>query len=86
MNAKDRVREFIRTEIMLEEASSELTDETPILKDVIDSLGLMQLVSFLEEEFGVEIEDVDITSENFTSVEMIDRFLQVKLAEQPQRA
>jgi acyl carrier protein len=85
MDTKERVREFIRTEIMLEETSS-LTDETPILKEVVDSLSLMQLVAFLEEEFDVEIEDVDITAENFTSVATIDGFLQAKLADQPQRA
>jgi acyl carrier protein len=72
---------------MLVETTGELTDETPILNDVVDSLGLMQLVSFLEEEYGVQIEDVDITSENFQSVTTIDRFIRAKLEEQqPQRA
>jgi acyl carrier protein len=87
VDAKERVGEFIRIEIMLGEATVEFTDETPILEEVIDSLGLMQLVSFLEEEYGVDIEDVDITSENFHSVTTIDRFIRTKLEEQqPQRA
>jgi acyl carrier protein len=88
MDPKERVREFILTEIMLGEATVEFTDETPILKDVIvDSLGLMQLVSFLEEEYGVEIEGVDVTLENLHSVTTIDRFIRARLEEQqPQRA
>ena len=41
----------------------------------MDSLGLMQLVAFLEEEFDMELDDDQITSENFRTVNDIARLI-----------
>src|SRR5438093_755565 len=46
---------------MFEDSSAALSDDTPLLSGVIDSLGLMQLISFIEEEFDVAIHDVFTT-------------------------
>ena len=44
----DRIRTFISSELMFEDNSATLSDDTPLLGGVIDSLGLMQLISFIE--------------------------------------
>ncbi len=74
-----RIREFISAEIMFEDSASNLTDETPLLGGVIDSLGLMQLISFLEEEFNVTIDDAEVTADNFKTVSQIEQLVNQKV-------
>ncbi|HET7340907.1 MAG TPA: acyl carrier protein [Methylomirabilota bacterium] len=42
---------------------------------VVDSLGIFQLVAFLEERFGITIGDEEITPENFGSIAAIERLV-----------
>ncbi len=49
--------------------SLDLTDETPLLSSgVLDSLAILQLMSFLADELGIEIADDDFTLDNFETV------------------
>ena len=73
-----RLREFIASEIMFEENASDLSDDAPLLGKVMDSLGLMQLVAFIEEEFGVTIEDSEVTVDNFRTIADIERLVDSK--------
>ena len=74
----DRIREFIITELMFEDSSATLSDDTPLLEGVIDSLGLMQMISFIEEEFDVAIDDAEVTASNFRTVADIERLVEQK--------
>ena len=51
------------------------TDDTPLLDGIMDSLALMQLVAFLEEEFATEIDDTEVTAENFRTLADIERLV-----------
>ncbi|MGH2701170.1 MAG: phosphopantetheine-binding protein, partial [Actinomycetota bacterium] len=55
-------------QVLFEEENVSLDDGTRLLEGVLDSLALMQLVAFLEDEFEVEIEDADITKDNFSTI------------------
>jgi acyl carrier protein len=71
----ERIRDYIREEFLLGDTTRELTDETPLLDGILDSLALSQLVGFIEDEFDVTIDDADITSQNFKSVADIGRLV-----------
>ncbi len=73
MNAK--VRTFIATEIMLEDDASVVNDDTRLVGGVMDSLGLMQLVAFVQEEFGITFDETEVTPENFRTVSSVERLL-----------
>jgi acyl carrier protein len=75
----DRIRDFIATELLFEDSSASLSDDTPLLAGVIDSLGLMQLISFIEEEFDVAIDDSEVTASNFRTVADIERLVEQKV-------
>jgi len=75
----DRIRAFITSELMFEDSSARLSDDTPLLAGTIDSLGLMQLISFIEEEFGVAIDDAEVTATNFRTVTDIERLVEQKV-------
>ena len=81
MNASRRIRRFIEEKILLDGNGASLDDQTPLLRGLIDSLGLMQLVVFLEEEFGITIDDTEVVPDHFRTVAAIGRLVELKGAE-----
>lgn len=55
-------------------------DEDLLGSGLLDSLGIMQLVWFIEEELGVAVPPEDVTIENFQSVAKIGDYLEGRLA------
>ncbi|MGZ8197708.1 MAG: acyl carrier protein, partial [Burkholderiales bacterium] len=47
---------------------------------IIDSTGVMELVSFLEQEFGIQVDDQDLVPENLDSISALAAFVTRKLA------
>jgi acyl carrier protein len=67
MDTASSIREYIQTELMMGDDSS-LRDDTPLWGGVIDSVGLMQLITFIEERFEIEVDDDELTSAHFGTV------------------
>jgi acyl carrier protein len=56
-----------------------LDSDTLLLENgVVDSIGVLELVGFLETEFGIVVTDEDLTTDNFRTVAQIGAFVQVK--------
>lgn len=50
--------------------------DTPLLgSGVLDSLSILQLMTFLSEELGIEVEDEDFSAENFATIDSLARFV-----------
>jgi acyl carrier protein len=49
--------------------------ENLLSKGIVDSHGVMELVAFLEDRYGIKVGDEDLTPENFESVASIDAFV-----------
>lgn len=45
---------------------------------VIDSTGIMELLEFVEEEWGISVDDSELTPDNFDSVQKVAGFVQAK--------
>jgi acyl carrier protein len=71
MEVQARIREFINGELIHGGGKSVDSDDAPLLDGAIDSVGLLQLVSFLEESFGVAIDDTEIVPQHFSTVHSI---------------
>jgi acyl carrier protein len=67
MDTAASIKSYIRDELLIADGTS-LQDDTPLWGGVIDSVGLMQLITFIEEQFGVEIQDDELTSAHFGTV------------------
>ena len=79
MTTKDDVRAFILDELVFAGSSDDLTDDYPLLeRAVLDSNGLMQLVTFLEEHCSILIDDEDLVPDNFGTIEDISAFVDAK--------
>ena len=76
---RDKVREFI-VENFLFGSDEELTDEVSFLDEgIIDSTGILELVSFLEEDFGITVEDEELIPENLDSIKNVVAYLEGKM-------
>ena len=49
------IRRFISDELISGDGSRSITDDTPLWEGIIDSIGLVELVGFLEKEYGISI-------------------------------
>ena len=76
---KERLRQFVVTRFMLGRSPEDLSDNTSFLETgIIDSMGVVDLLTFLEEEFGVKVNDDEIIPENLDSLDSLCAFLDKK--------
>lgn len=54
-------------------------DEDLLARGVIDSLGVMKLITALEKTFGVHVADEDVVPENFQSLKALADFVELKV-------
>jgi acyl carrier protein len=80
-NVKPQVRQFL-AQILPAGKISTLSDDMPLrTSGLLDSLGVLRLVSFVEEQFGIEIDAYDAGVQNFDTVNAIVAFLERKRTE-----
>ncbi|HZU40906.1 MAG TPA: acyl carrier protein [Solirubrobacteraceae bacterium] len=76
----EQIRTFLIEDLHWQGERSELTDDLPLIENhVIDSMGLLRLVSWLESTFGVTIADEEVVPANFGTIASIDALLSAKL-------
>ncbi len=69
MSTQEKLRTFIVDELQPAATAAELTNDYPLLTSgVIDSIGIYQIVGFVESEFGVEISDEELVEDNFGTI------------------
>jgi len=73
MRVQDRVRQFIKDTFLVDEVGD---DDSFLANGIIDSLGVMQLVTFIESEYGVRVADTDLVPENFDSVARVAAYVE----------
>lgn len=68
----ETVKDFIAREIMHGSVKGSLDPELNLLEEgILDSLGLQQLITFLEQKYSITVDDDDLMPENFTNVNAI---------------
>jgi len=77
---KQKIKTFI-VENFLFGSEDGLKDETSFLEEgIIDSTGILELVTFLEEEYSITVEDEELVPENLDSINNVTAFLERKIA------
>ncbi|HID21984.1 MAG TPA: acyl carrier protein [Planctomycetaceae bacterium] len=76
------IRDFVRENFLFGDESETLEDDTSFLEQgFIDSTGVLELVTFLEQRFGIEIADDELVPENLESIRRVVAFVESKLQE-----
>ena len=80
METREKVRTFIIDNFLFGDANG-LENETSLLDEgIIDSTGVLELISYLEDHFKIQIEDNDIIPENLDSIDQVVAFLKRKMS------
>ena len=81
------LREFVVTNFLFGQDDGTLTGDVSFLESgIIDSTGVLELVAFIEEKYGVSIGDRELLPENLDSLHNVTRFVARKIDAQEQIA
>lgn len=81
-DTKAILRAFIVENFLFGDESQPLTADTSLIdSDYVDSTGILELVSYLEERFGIKVADTDIIPANLDSLARITAFVERKQAD-----
>lgn len=75
MDRKAMITEYIKKEIVRNDKATISEDEDLLSSGVLDSLGILQLVAYIQDTFGIEVPDKDVVYENFHSIKSLDEYL-----------
>lgn len=81
MITKNAVTKFVNTQFLKGNKAITITDDSSFIDEgIIDSLGVLELVSFIEETFGFRVEDEEMIPDNLDSINKIVAYVGIKLA------
>jgi acyl carrier protein len=80
MDTVTLILDYLEERFAVSAKNIRVTGDTPLLEaKVIDSFGMLELVFFIEETFGVEVPDEDITPVNFSTVNKLAAYIDAML-------
>jgi len=81
MSVESKVRGFVLESFLFTDDESALNNEDSFIeKGIIDSTGMLEIISFIENDFGIEVTDDEMIPENLDSVSNIVAFVAKKVA------
>jgi acyl carrier protein len=87
LEIEQKIRRFIEQNFLFREDRGGLSAEESLLDaGLVDSTGVLELVAFLESDFGITIEDAEIVPDNLDSIRAISSYVQRKLAAESRAA
>jgi acyl carrier protein len=75
VSTAETIQRFIQDELVFGSGDGAISKDTALCDGVLDSIGLTELVAFIEERFGVRIDDEDLTAENFRTIGAVERLI-----------
>ena len=77
---RDAIRQFILENYLFTTDTSAVGfDDSLIDRGIVDSTGMLEIIFFVEERFGVVMEDQEMVPENLASISKIARYVESKL-------
>jgi acyl carrier protein len=78
LDIEQEIRSFL-VKHFLDGRAEKLRDDGSLLGDVIDSVGVLELVTYLQEQFAISVEDADVIPGNLDSVNNLVAYVARKL-------
>jgi acyl carrier protein len=79
MSIETSIQDYILENFLFTTDHGQLQDDASFLEEgIVDSTGVLELVMFVEETFGITVEDEEIVPENFDSVQKLARYAKLK--------
>jgi len=79
MSIETQVRDYLVENVLFSDGNFDYDDDASFLEaGIIDSVGIIDMVLFIEETFAIKIEDSEITPEHFDSVNKLANYIRAK--------
>lgn len=79
MHLETRIRDYLAHNLLYVEDCVEYDDDTSFISEgLIDSMGVMELVGFVSSQFGISVEQQELTPDNFDSVSKLAKYIRRK--------
>ncbi|MBN1348935.1 acyl carrier protein [candidate division KSB1 bacterium] len=76
MSVQKKIRRFISRNFLFSNPEREIANDQSFLNSgIIDSTGFLELISFLEDTFKIQIEDDELIPENLDSIDRLNKFV-----------
>ena len=80
-NIKEEICQYVLSQFLPGEKRANLQDDTPLLTSgIVDSVGMLRMIGFVEQRFGIEVDAHDATVDNFERIQDIVAFIESKRA------
>jgi acyl carrier protein len=84
MQVEPQIRDFIAKNLLYSTEGFTYADDASLIQEgIIDSLGVVELVEFVQSTFGVKVDQQEVVPANFDSVVKLATFIRGKLAAKP---
>lgn len=76
MSVENKIRSYILENYLFTDDQNMLgSDDSFLQKNILDSTGMLEVIYFLEDEFGIKVQDDEMVPDNLDSVNRISAFL-----------
>jgi len=76
MSHIEAIRRFVLDEFLPDVRDTDLPGDYDLVNGgVIDSLGLLKLIAWIEERFGLPVDDIELDPESFRTIDAVDAFI-----------
>ncbi|MCF6249909.1 MAG: phosphopantetheine-binding protein [Methylococcaceae bacterium] len=72
---KPKIREFIFQELIFVANPDQFSDDDDLLEAGLDSMGIMRLIMFIEDNFGVTLPDEEIDPDNVQTLNALEKWI-----------
>ncbi|MET0356860.1 MAG: acyl carrier protein [Cellvibrio sp.] len=78
--ARQKLRHFILENYLFTDDEAALTDEASFLEGgILDSMGILELIEYLDEGFGIKVEGDELVPDNLDSINSLIKFISTKV-------
>ena len=78
MGIKEQVRVFVTSNFYVADPAALMDDASLLDRGVIDSTGVLEVIFFIEDTYGIKVEDSEMLPDNLDSIERISNFISRK--------
>lgn len=81
MELEAQIQQFVAQNLLFSDQGYRFSNNVSFIQEgIIDSMGVMELATFVNTEFGIQVEPQDVTPDNFDSVNKLAEYVRRKLA------
>jgi acyl carrier protein len=78
MEISEILNDYITNEFLEDKLETVSYDDDLLSTGILDSIGMIRFISFIEKEFNIQVSSEDMTFDNFMSIEKITDYIQKK--------